>query len=236
MALQNHPPVLKLYTKAVQQNRPPVPNRPLSLEKDDFMGLILKLWRDFWREPWQPRFAIPLVFINLLGAGYGYYWYHEQLAATSFSLWLFVSDSPLSSTLFALALLLRGNSPLRQLFQLIAFTSVIKYGLWAIAIITHYWALYGNVGYIEIMLWVSHLGMAAEGIIFLKTLQFERVIVYITGIWMLVNDIMDYYAGLHPYLFAAGQERAALLTALLLTVGITCSLVMRRQRQPVRRV
>ncbi len=199
------------------------------------MSVIIELWRDFWRDPWQPRFAIPLVVINLLGAGYGYYWYHEQLAATPVLFWLFVSDSPLSATLFALALLLRGNSPLKLLFQVIAFTAVIKYGLWAIAIITHYWALYGNVGYIEIMLWVSHLGMAAEGIIFLKTLRFERVIGYIAGLWMLINDIMDYAARLHPYLFAAGQERVALLTALLLTVGITCGLVMRRQRKSVKR-
>lgn len=200
------------------------------------MSLIFKLWREFWQDPWQARFTIPLVLINVLGSVYGYYWYHEQLAATPVHLWLFVSDSPLSSTLYALALLLRGKSPLRRLFQVVAFTAAIKYGIWAIVIITHYGVLYGNIGYTEIMLWVSHLGLAAEGFIFLKTLQFERVIGYVTGLWMLLNDLMDYYDGLHPYLFAPGQELAALITALILTVFITAGLIMLQRLIPVRQV
>ncbi|MFX4262575.1 DUF1405 domain-containing protein [Pelotomaculum propionicicum] len=200
------------------------------------MSLILKLWRDFWRDPWQPRFTIPLMVINVLGSLYGYYWYHEQLASIPFHLWLFVSDSPLSSTLFALALLMRGNGQLGRLFQVVAFTAVIKYGIWAMVIITHFCALYGNLGYTEIMLWVSHLGMAAEGIIFLKALQFERAIVYISGMWMLLNDIMDYYAGLHPYLFADGQELAALVTAFALTFLITAGLVLLQRVMPLRQV
>lgn len=198
--------------------------------------MILQLWRDFRKDPWQQRFTIPLVIINVLGSLYGYYWYHEQLAGTSFHLWLFVSDSPLSSTLFALALLIRGNSPLRRLFQVIAFTAAIKYGIWAIVIITHYWALHGNIEFTEIMLWASHLGLAAEGFIFLKTLRVERIIGYITGMWMLLNDILDYLYGLHPYLFAPGQEPAALTTALILTVFITGGLVMFRRLMLVRQI
>lgn len=200
------------------------------------MDLILKLWRDFWRDPWQPRFVIPLVFINLLGSLYGYYWYHGQLSTIPYYLWIFVSDSPLSTTLFALALLMRGNGLLRRLFQVVAFTATIKYGIWAVVIITHYWALYGNLEYTEIMLWLTHLGMAVEGIIFLKTLQFERVIGYISGMWMLLNDIMDYYAGLHPYLFAEGQELAALVTALVLTVFITSGLLLFQRLTLLRQV
>lgn len=200
------------------------------------LGLINKLWREFWRDPWQLRFTLPLVFINALGSVYGYYWYHEQLAATPFHLWVFVSDSPLSSTLFTLALVIRGSGPLRRLFQVIAFTAAIKYGLWAIVIITHYWILSGNVEFTEIMLWVSHLGLAAEGIIFLKTMQLERVISYITGIWMLLNDMMDYYTGLHPYLFASGQELLAMITALILTISITGSLLMLQRLMAVRQV
>lgn len=200
------------------------------------MGLILKLWRDFWRDPWQPRYVIPLVFINLLGSLYGYYWYHEQLSTIPFYLWIFVSDSPLSTTLFALALLVRGNGLLRRLFQVVAFTATIKYGIWAVVIITHYWALYGNLEFTEIMLWVTHLGMAAEGIIFLKTLPVERVIGYISGMWMLLNDTMDYYAGLHPYLFAEGQELAALVTALALTVFITSGLLLSQRQTLLRQI
>jgi uncharacterized membrane protein YpjA len=193
------------------------------------LGLVLDLWKDFWRDPWQRRFTLPLVIINALGSAYGFYWYHEQLAATPIRLWLFVADSPLASTLFTLALLIRGSGALRRLFQVIAFTAAIKYGLWAIVIITQFWVDYGQVGPTEVMLWASHLGMAVEGVIFLKTMQFSRVAAGVTLLWMLPNDLLDYCAGLHPYLFAPEQEVLALATALLLTVLITAGLLILRR-------
>lgn len=193
------------------------------------MNLLLKLWRDFWRDPWQSRYTAPLVIINALGSGYGYYWYHEQLAATPFYYWPFVPDSPLASTFFTLALLIPGNSALRRLFQTIAFTAAVKYGIWAVVIISQYWIKGGPVEFTEVMLWLSHLGMAVEGGIFLKTLQLDRMVVSITGMWMLLNDLMDYYAELHPYLFAPGQEFLAAITALSLTVFITGSLKTRQR-------
>lgn len=190
------------------------------------MGLVLDLWKDFWRDPWQWRFTLPLVIINALGSAYGFYWYHEQLAATPVYLWLFVADSPMASTLFTLALLIRGSGALRRLFQVIAFTAAIKYGLWAIVIITQFWINYGTVGPIEVMLWASHLGMAVEGVIFLKTMQFGQVAAGVTLLWMLLNDLLDYCAGLHPYLFAPEQESLALAAALVLTALITAGLIL----------
>jgi len=198
--------------------------------------ILIKLWRDFWRDPWQARFTVPLVVINALGSGFGYYWYHEQLAATPFYNWLFVPDSPLASTLVTLALLMRGDTALKRLFQTVAFTAAIKYGIWAMVIITQYWGMGGPVGIVELALWFSHLGMAVEGGIFLKNLQLDRTTVTVTGIWMLLNDFMDYVAGLHPYLFAQGQEFLAVAAALALSFLITGSLAMRQRivtaRQP----
>jgi uncharacterized membrane protein YpjA len=190
------------------------------------VGLVLDLWKDFWREPWQLRFTVPLVIINALGSAYGFYWYHEQLAVTPFYLWPFVADSPLASTLFTVALLLRGSGAWSRLFQVISFTAAIKYGLWAIVVITQFWVKYGQVGPTEVMLWASHLGMAVEGAIFLKTLQIERAAAGVTLLWMLLNDMLDYSAGLHPYLFATDQEPLALATALVLTVLITGGLAL----------
>ena len=193
------------------------------------LKLFLKLWQDFWRDPWQVRYTVPLVIINALGSGCGYYWYHEQLAAIPFYYWPFVPDSPLASTLVTLALLMRGDSAFKRLFQAAAFTAAIKYGIWAIVIITQYWAMGGPVGFIEVTLWFSHLGMAVEGAIFLKTLRLDRMTVSITGMWMLLNDFMDYRAGLHPYLFAQGQEFLAVAAALALSFLITGSMA-RHQR------
>jgi len=190
------------------------------------LGLAVKLWKDFWRDPWQRRFTLPLVIINALGSAYGFYWYHEQLAVTPFYLWPFVADSPMASTLFTLALLVRGAGALKRFFQVVAFTAAIKYGIWAIVVITQYWVNYGLFEPTEVMLWFSHLGMAVEGVVFLKTLHFGRVAAGATLLWMLLNDMLDYCAGLHPYLFASGQEPLALATALVLTVLIAGGLVL----------
>lgn len=185
---------------------------------------MLNLWRDFWKNPGQPRFTVPLLIINALGSLYGYYWYREQLAATPFYLWPFVPDSPLSSTLFAAALLLHLSGVKKTMFQVLACTVSIKYGIWAVVMISDYWSSGGPVAPTETMLWLSHLGMALEGAIFLRTYSFGIPVVIFTGAWMLVNDLVDYWAGLHPYLFMAGQETLAMASALALTALLVIGL------------
>lgn len=188
--------------------------------------MMLTLWRAFWKDPRQPRFTVPLLVINVLGSVYGYFWYRQQLAETPFYLWPFVPDSPLSSTLFAAALLFHLTGVTKTLFQVLACTVSIKYGIWAVLMISNYWSSGGSVALTETMLWLSHLGMAAEGFIFLRTYRLGLHTAIITGSWMLVNDLVDYGAGLHPYLFMAGQETLAMVAALaltaLLTAGLTC--------------
>ena len=192
---------------------------------------MLSLWRQFWKDPGQPRFIVPLLVINVLGSIYGFYWYREQLAATPFCLWLFVPDSPLSSTLFSTALLFHLLGVTKTLFQVLACTVSIKYGIWAVIMISNYWSSGSPVAPTETMLWLSHLGMALEGAVFLKTYSFGMYAVIITGAWILVNDLMDYTAGLHPYLFMNGQDTLAMVTALVLTVLLTIGLFLLRRVQ-----
>ncbi|NLW38909.1 MAG: DUF1405 domain-containing protein [Peptococcaceae bacterium] len=192
------------------------------------MVQVYRLWRDFWHNPWQGRFMVPLVIINAAGSAYGFYWYHEQLARTPYYFWPFVPDSPLSTTLFALALLLSLAGPGRLLFQTVALTASIKYGIWAMVMISHYWLMGGPLEFTEGMLWVSHLGMALQGFIYLKTLQPGRGVILFTACWMTINDLMDYGLNLHPDLFAPGQRGLALVTAAGLTLTITAGLALGR--------
>lgn len=185
---------------------------------------MLSLWREFWKDPRQPRFTMPLLVINVLGSLYGFYWYREQLAETPFYLWPFVPDSPLSSSLFAAALLFHLFGVTKPVFQVLACTVSIKYGIWAVIMITDYWSSGGPVAPTEIMLLVSHLGMAAEGAIFLRTYRFGIGAVLMSGALMLVNDLIDYGAGLHPYLFMAGQETLAMVAAFALTALLASGL------------
>lgn len=193
------------------------------------MAQVIRLWQDFWDNPRQGRFMIPLVIINAVGSAYGYYWYREQLARTPYYYWPFVPDSPLSTTLFALALLLSLAGTGRLLFQTVALTASIKYGIWAVVMISHYWLQGGPLEFTEGMLWVSHLGMALQGFIYLKTLQPGHGVIMFTACWMILNDLMDYGLGLHPDLFAAGQTGLALITAAGLSLTITVVMALRRR-------
>lgn len=111
-----------------------------------------------FRNPFRRWFVILLVLVNLLGSVYGYYWYSGQLAVTPVKLWLFTFDSPFSTTLFALALigLLFGKE--YKLLQLIAYTGVIKFGIWAAVIILHFWWIGGAPTVVVSLLLLFSLG------------------------------------------------------------------------------
>lgn len=184
------------------------------------MRLVVDL---LWDNPFRRWMLESLVLVNALGSLYGYWWYHQQLASTPPAYWLFVPDSPLSSTWMTLALLLllAGRRP--SLFLLLAYTAVSKYGLWAALLIGDYWWRGGPPAFTEVMLFTSHLGMALEGVIYWRHLPYRRWQAAAVGGWMFLNDYVDYAWDLHPYLFRADQWALALAGALglsaLLTVG-----------------
>ncbi|MEG6615114.1 DUF1405 domain-containing protein [Peptococcaceae bacterium 1198_IL3148] len=179
------------------------------------LALLKRLWKNPWQQWW---FMGILVVINLLGSIYGYYWYRQQLATTEFYFWPVIPDSPLSTTLFGLALLLALIGWRLPILQTLAVTACIKYGIWAVALMSHYWHYHGTVEITEIMLWLSHLGMVIQGIWFLNNLYIPVRAVLVVAVWFLINDAMDYLLGLHPYLFAADQLVFAGVLAVTLTI------------------
>lgn len=172
----------------------------------------------------NPRILWMLIIINFIGSIYGFYWYHEQLAATPWYLWPWVPDSPFSSLLFTLLLsllLLKKYSPW---FAVWANLSAIKYGVWAAIINLDFWRLSGHLYPENLMLTLSHLGMAGEGLIYLLLFPFSRKSVIWTAIWFVLNDSLDYFVGIHPYLFSEQQYTLAwtsitALSSFLLILG-----------------
>lgn len=173
----------------------------------------LRLRHLLWEDPYQDWFLATLVVINFLGSVYGYYWYYGQLLATPWFWWPFTPDSPLATTLFALALLLALWRRESGLLRLTAAVAVIKYGLWAMVIIADYWRSGAAVAPVEAGLWLSHLGMLVEGCLFLRHWPAAPWQFGLVALWLVLNDIVDYGLGLHPYLFQPGQEGLALYTA-----------------------
>jgi len=182
--------------------------------------LLGRLWVEFVRDPWQPRFLVPLIIVNYLGALYGFYWYRHQLAVTPFYLWPLVADSPMSAVFFAAALIFYLAGRRSVLLAVLGSATVIKYGIWAAVVIVHFWLLKGTIDFVVFMIMVSHLGMALEGIIYLRRVAYTAAAAAAVAAWLLVNDAADYLGEIHPYLYFGGQFDFAMYTALALTVVI----------------
>jgi uncharacterized membrane protein YpjA len=137
---------------------------------------------------------------NLLGSIYGFYWYKNQLADTAWYWNFLVPDSPTSSTFYTLVLLLwllRRSSPL---IEMLSMVTNIKYGIWACGVIVTYWAADGTTDPANIMLLVSHAGMAIEVILYNFAYRFDWRYLWIGAVWLLYNDFADYVYGIHPWL------------------------------------
>lgn len=180
----------------------------------------------FLKNPFQPFYMWVLVAINLPGSLYGFYWYAGQLAETPWYYWPFTPDSPLSTTLLTLSLLLFLANKQPGFLALLACAGVIKYGLWAAIINLQYWQLSGGITPVSFMLAVSHLGMAIEGYIFIRHLKISWGYLLLLGIWLALNDWLDYGIGIYPYLYSSEQWTLALVSAVVLSLLIGLYLIV----------
>jgi uncharacterized membrane protein YpjA len=193
------------------------------------MNIIKHHWNSLLNNPWQAKYVVPILAVNSIGSVYGYYWYAGQLASTAKKLWLFVPDSPLATTLFTAVLVLSLAGFRSVLLSVVAFTACIKYGLWAVIVISDFWIGGGGIHFEEAMLWVSHMGMAAQGMVYLRPVLSglarqaggrEAGLVAAAACWMFLNDFMDYYLGIYPYLYVQDQEFLASVSAVALSVAL----------------
>ncbi|MGI6485349.1 MAG: DUF1405 domain-containing protein [Tepidanaerobacteraceae bacterium] len=173
-----------------------------------------------------PKVIFILFLVNLLGSIYGFYWYRDQLAQTPAFLWPFVPDSPTATALFTIVLLLYIVKAPKTLFTLISCAWLIKYGIWAGIINTHFLIIGGDYTFTNFHLTISHLGMAAEGIVFSHGLSISKSHGILLLTLLAISDIIDYTLNVHPWLFDASQYYVALISAVLLTVIIGLSVVI----------
>lgn len=154
-----------------------------------------------------------LFLVNLAGTIYGYIWYENQLLWTAENMpaWMlpFVPDSPTSSLFFTLSLLYLLFPPSKEggiagagraVIEALAVACSVKYGIWAVAMIVA-GAMQGDVlHWTHYMLIVSHLGMALEALLYFRFMRAGKIALAVAGVWLLLNDTVDYTFGIYPWL------------------------------------
>lgn len=143
-------------------------------------------------------FLILLFFVNLAGTVYGYIWYGWQLKITEPIFLIFVPDSPTASLFFTIVLGLWIIGKKSALFEALAFVTLIKYGLWAVAMNLLTLLEVGSIGWIGWMLVGSHFAMALQAVLYIEHYRFGWLAAAIAAVWTLHNDVIDYVFGQMP--------------------------------------
>ncbi|GAV21549.1 DUF1405 domain-containing protein [Carboxydothermus pertinax] len=185
------------------------------------MSKIFQVIEDYLKQPRKKNYVLILLFINFIGSIWGYWWYWGQLLKEPFYLWPLIPDSPMSTTLISLALWFIFIR--REITGLTFWAGIMcfKYGFWALGVLIQFWIFSGRIEPVEVMLFLSHLGMIIESIIYVKNLPVKKK-AYFFGIgWLFFEDIVDWGFGLHPYLFLEKQFFFAVILAISLSVLIT---------------
>ncbi len=204
---------------------------PLILRKEYFQQFL-----------YNRKFLWLLFYINLFGTIYGFWWYKYQIEATQLKWVIFVPDSPTGSLFFTIFLWLYLHNKKIPIIEAIGAITSFKYGIWAVAIIlldgTHgsYSLLdvflLNSITLTDAMLLISHLGMAIEAIIFVSIYSFNLKSIIYVGIWTLINDIVDYVFGQHPYLPQSLYyllNEIALFTLLLSILSLVLFFILRKR-------
>ena len=178
------------------------------------------------------RFVLHSLFwINLLGTIYGYYWYGGQLIETAkekpWWMLILVPDSPTGSLLFTLALLYllidsyrvkplnpeKQKTRLRTILEGMACAASFKYGIWAVAVIVTDNMLGSRTDWTDIMLSASHLGMAAEALLFARFFRLNRLALVAGACWIFASDLVDYRFDVYPSLSGIMVEHITVVAA-----------------------
>jgi uncharacterized membrane protein YpjA len=157
-----------------------------------------QLFIQLWFLLTHRNFLILLFLINLVGTIIGYWWYEGQLAQTEPIYYIFVPDSPTASLFFTIALFgwILGKS--FKLMEVLAVVTLIKYGVWAVAmnLLTLYQGQ--DIGPDGWMLVISHGLMAVQAILYLSKYTYTTIHFFIAAVWTLHNDAIDYLFGQMP--------------------------------------
>ena len=152
----------------------------------------------FYKLMFNRIFLILLLIGNFIGTVYGYYWYRGQLSQTEWYFIPFVPDSPTATLLLCISILLLLLNKKSGLIDALAFTTLIKYGVWAVVMNFITFIEIGTVTNIGLMLIASHGIMAIQAFLFLPHFEVKTWHIYVTAFWLFHNDVIDYVYRQYP--------------------------------------
>jgi uncharacterized membrane protein YpjA len=157
----------------------------------------------------------------------GWVWYGPQLASSPWWAWFFIPDCPAAALYASIALIGMRYGRSVPWFNAFAAFACIKYGLWTLAFWSRHWVTVGAFEPLEVMLFVSHIGLTAEGILIATRMgrvslpaRLAVIGVFALSIWV------DYGLGFHPPLTFAVPMTFALWTATALTTLLGAALLL----------
>lgn len=172
---------------------------------------------------------VSLLLINTVGTAYGYMWYLPQLKETPSLYLVFVPDSPTASLFFVIVLiayLLKRSWPI---FEALAFVTLVKYGIWAVAMNLLVLNVTGDLPWQGYMLIASHGAMAVQGVLYSGTYSIKLRHLMIAAVWTLHNDVIDYLFGMMPPYILLNQYMMIIgyytfwLSVISITIVYMCS-------------
>ncbi len=159
------------------------------------------------------RFAI---LANAAGTVYGWYYYHIQLASNPVYTWPVITDSPNSTLLFTIAVILILKGKKSDFISFLASSSLVKYGLWTCFVLLFHRSFFFSQGnrLLYTGIFITHSLMAVEALPLAHTVR-RRKVHLLALAWLLFNDFCDYGLGLHPYIPSEGIGIVASVTVSL---------------------
>lgn len=170
--------------------------------------------------------ALVVTITNIGGVGYGIYYYWAQFGRTPWYLLPFVPDSPTGPFLMILVFLLwwGRNKKRSPTLELIAFVSLVKYGIWTLLIFKLYWADFftGPNASLSWTLLFLHGAEAVQAGILLKGMRTPSLPgLTLAAAWFALGDFSDYVLGTHPELPAGLDPSVGARVVPLMTVALT---------------
>ncbi len=141
------------------------------------------------------RLAWPIALVNLIGTGFGFWYYRFQLESTAWQVWPWVPDSPLATLFMAASLALWQLDRNSELVNMLAFYGNIKLGLWtplALVLFHQDFLAYQHPAMYAFLVG-SHLLMVAQAFLIHRYSTFPPWAILGALAWYTVDLLIDYF-------------------------------------------